>query len=338
MSSGDSPNGGRETAWDEVAPLLNAPGAARLLAGRPVASVRRSAGAYSSSFSIEDVELLFADGTSAALVLKDLSPGALLDGARRAKPPFLLDPRREIETYRHVLGPYDVGAPAMLGAVVDEAGGPYLLLLEKVPGVPLWQVGEMSAWRAAAEWLAVTHRRLAADAAALAGPARLVRYDADYYARWRDRLVSALDPASGSTGSLPEAYAVVVRRLLELPATVAHGEFHASNVLVDPSRPGTRVWPVDWEMAALAPGLMDLADLTAGKWTEAERGEMAGAYRAAIGADSTAAGFEWDLDCCRLHRAVQWLSWSDDWTPPREHRQDWYAEAVAVAKRLGVLP
>ena len=290
MSTGALPNGGREPRWAEVAPLLNAPGAARLLDGRRVTSVRRSAGAYSSSFSIEDVELLFADGTPAALVLKDLSPGALLDGARRAKPPFLLDPRREIETYRHVLGPHDVGAPAMLGAVVDEAAGRYLLLLEKVPGVPLWQVGEIDAWREAARWLSVTHRLLAPAAAALAGPARLVRYDADYYARWQDRLVSALDARSGPTWSVWEAYGGIIPRLLEMPLTVIHGEFHASNLLVDPSPAVTRVWPVDWEMAALAPGLMDLADLTAGKWTAEQRGEMVGAYRAAVGGDARVAG------------------------------------------------
>ena len=334
MSTRNQPDRGAEAIWSEVAPLLNEPAAARLLGGRRVTSVRRSAGGYSSSFSIEDVELLFADGTSAALVLKDLSPGALLDGARRAKPPFLLDPRREIETYRHVLGPYAVGAPAMLGHVSDEAAGRYLLLLEKVPGVPLWQVGEMSAWCEAARWLAVTHRLLAPVAAALAGPARFVRYDAEYYARWQDRLVSALGARSGPTWPAWEAYAGIVPRLLEMPLTAIHGEFHASNVLVEPSPLGTRVSPVDWEMAALAPGLMDLADLTAGNWTAAQRGEMVDAYRA--GGGGTASEFQWDLDCCRLHRAVQWLSWSDDWDPPREHRQDWYAEAVSVAKRLGV--
>ena len=365
MSAGPSQAGGPGAAWDDVLPLLRGPAAERLLGGRAVASVRRAAGAYSSSFSIEDVELTFDDGTSAPLVLKDLSPGALLDKARRAKPPFLLDPRREIETYRHVLGPYGLGAPAMVGFAADEAAGRYLLLLEKVPGVPLWQVGELAAWRAAARWLAAAHRRLAPDAPALAAPARLIGYDADYYARWRRRAAEAAAVRGDDARRLLGAYDRAVERLLQLPRTVVHGEFHASNVLVEASPAAVRVRPVDWEMAALAPGLMDLADLTAGNWTDAQRDAMAAAYRAAaaagpavagadqpgaggagaeydgaggaVGAGAEAAGgdFGRDLDCCRLHRAVQWLSWSDDWTPPREHRQDWLADAERVARRLG---
>ena len=27
--------------------------------------------------------------------------------------------------------------------------------------------------------------------------------------------------------------------------------------------------------------------------------------------------------------ALQWLGWSDDWTPPPEHRHDWLSEALA---------
>ena len=32
----------------------------------------------------------------------------------------------------------------------------------------------------------------------------------------------------------------------------------------------------------------------------------------------------------RLHLAVQWLGWSRDWTPPREHATDWLGESVSA--------
>jgi aminoglycoside phosphotransferase (APT) family kinase protein len=42
------------------------------------------------------------------------------------------------------------------------------------------------------------------------------------------------------------------------------------------------VCPVDWEMAAVGPGLVDLAALSAGGWTAPEREALALAYYAAL--------------------------------------------------------
>ena len=307
--------------------LLSSPEARRALGGDVVA-VRRAPGAYHSSFAIEDVEVTFGEGRTRGLVLKDVSPGGLLADAARAKPSFLYDPRREIETYRHVLGPHALGAPALVAAAADDAGRWYVLVLEKVAGVPLWQVGEIEAWAAAARWAATAHRRLAAAAPSLAAPARLLRYDADYYAHWAAR-------ARGVAPRLAAAYDRVIPMLLDMPRTFIHGEFHASNILVETVDGRMRIRPVDWEIAALGPGLMDLADLTAGNWADDQRDAMAAAYRAETESADTG-DFEHDLDCCRLHRAVQWAFWADDWSPPPEHDQDWLAEARRVAERLGV--
>jgi hypothetical protein len=318
--------------------LDESPEARRLRDGRELVAVRRSAGEYSSSFAIEDVELVFADGSVVSLVLKDLGPQSLLAEAARVKPAFLFDPRREIETYRHVLGPHDVGAPAMVGDAIDEAAQSYLLLLEKVAGVPLWQVGGFEVWRAAARWQAAMHARFTGVAGALAGPARLLRYDAAYYARWRDRARSALasSPNRPDAQRLLSTYEAAVPRLLALPRTFIHGEFHASNVLVESAPTGARIRPVDWELAALAPGLMDLADLTAGKWTPRQRDLLVHAYGEELSARGAPHSTDFDtaLDDCRLHRAVQWLSWSAGWSPPRQHAQDWLGEALRVCDSL----
>ena len=99
--------------------------------------------------------------------------------------------------------------------------------------------------------------------------------------------------------------------------------------------------PVDWEMAAVGPGLVDLAALTAGGWTADERTALALAYHAALaqaGGPPPAREEEFltALDYCRLHLAVQWSGWSSGWSPPAEHAQDWLGEALSLAEKLGL--
>jgi hypothetical protein len=114
-------------------------------------------------------------------------------------------------------------------------------------------------------------------------------------------------------------------------------EFYASNVLVQAAEE-PRVCPVDWEMAAVGPALADVAALTAGNWTPEARESVALAYLDALpaGAGPARAAFLEALDYCRLQQAVQWLGWSADWTPPREHAQDWLGEALRLAGQLGL--
>lgn len=314
----------------------------RSIAARPpkadvrVTELRRQPATYYSSFSMEELDARLSDGRRLALVLKDLGPRGLLRDARRVKPRFLYDPMREIETYRQILEPYRVGAPAYFGCHVDEERQHYLLLVERAEGRPLWQEGDLSAWCEAARWLADMHVRLAVPAESLCTPARLIRYDEAYFCRWAERTANNARGAP-AVGKLIALYPRLIERLASSPCTFIHGEFHASNVIVESSALGLRVRPVDWEMAAIGPGLMDLADLTAGKWTEQQRGAIVDAYRSAT---QEAGGrlsdtFDEDLDYCRLHRAVQWLGWADEWAPPREHAQDWLAEALRLADHLG---
>jgi aminoglycoside phosphotransferase (APT) family kinase protein len=330
---------------DEVRAIVEAADAEPGGGGRRVTSVRRRTGMYVSSAAVEELDAVFDDGTELPLVLKDLTASARLNDAARTKPAFLYDPRREFEVYRRVLWPNRVGVPRLHGSFADPAAGRYALLLERVEGDPLWQVGHFDTWLAAARWLAAFHARFAGDADALAGPAHLLRYDAGYYRVWITR---AVEFATGgrrtpdeirSLEELARGYDRVVDRLLAQPRTVIHGEFYASNILVKQGPAGVQILPVDWEMTATAPPLMDLADLSSGKWSDREKQALALAYHSAAAEAGapvarTAEAFFEDLDLCRLHRAVQWLGWAADWTPPREHAQDWLGEALRLSRKF----
>ncbi len=117
-----------------------------------------------------------------------------------------------------------------------------------------------------------------------------------------------------------------------MPRTVIHGEFYASNVLVAGDAADPRVCPVDWELAAAAPGLIDLAALVSGGWSDGdrERDRRRLPLRGRPGAFSAR-----QLDLARLQLAVQWLGWAEpSWSPPAGQRHDWLGEALALAERL----
>jgi aminoglycoside phosphotransferase (APT) family kinase protein len=299
---------------------------------------------YRTSFAIEELDAVLDDGTSLRLVFKNLGEEALSSAARDVKPSFLHDPLREIEAYRAILAPAQLGTPTYYGATVDPARGRYWLFLENVPGIVLWQIGELETWQQAAAWLATLHRRFADRDDWESEPEHLLRYDADFYRLWLDRARSFAgenaDPARArrSFDWLASRYDDVVERLVTLPVTFIHGEFYASNVLVEEDSRPLRVCPIDWERAAIGPGLVDLAALTAGSWEDDERTALVLAYRDTQirlgGSPPPLDDFLTALHCCRIYLALQWLGWAPAWSPPPEHRHDWLAEALRLTEEL----
>jgi hypothetical protein len=318
-------------------------------ASRRIVKLERSPSSYCSSFAVEELEVWLDDDTALGLVFKDLSRTALLGQARQVKPAFLYDPLREIETYESILTPYRLGTATCYGSVVDREAESYWLFLEKVPGLELYQIGEFAVWQQVARWLAVMHTRFAGETESLMRAARLLRYDGDFYRLWLHRAqaflrqTEPLRPKSvwRRVERLAARYDQVIERLVALPPTFIHGEFYASNVLVqETSSDELRVCPIDWEMAAVGPGLIDLAALIAGGWTDEEKRALASSYHAALSPHSgwrpTPDAFLYALECCQLHLAVQWLGWSSEWLPPPEHAHNWLSEALYLAEKLGL--
>ena len=309
-----------------------------------IVSLQRDISEYSSSFSIEELKVELDNGLTLNLMFKDLSRRALLEDARQTRPEFLLDPRREIEVYRSILYQYPMGTAKFYGSFVEESNDRFWLFLERVPALELYQVGEFNTWLMSARWLARLHRRFEEEIEALVKKAHLVCYDRDFYELWPSRAVafSQHHPRSTQTAirRLANAHDKVVERLLALPTTFIHGDFYASNILVQNATDGSRICPVDWEMAAAGPGLMDLAALVSGKWSPEEQAALVSAYghvqfpgkRSRVVQNQ----FLEDLMYCQLHVAIQWLGWSAEWSPPEEHQQDWLCQALQLADRLGL--
>lgn len=266
---------------------------------------------------------------------KDLAPEALLGEARTARPAFVHDPRREPAAYRELLRPLAIGPHC--GASGDD-----WIVIERVPGVELWQIGDPDIWMRVAARVASVHRRLAVAllpghvgraARRRSGPTHadrvpLLVHNRRLFAAWRERAAAA-----GVPPVVLAAHRRATERLLSIPPAVLHGELYPSNILVRIVGFRLDVWPIDWELAGLGPAVLDVAALTAGGWAEPQRELMARAYfEAARHPSGSWEAFRADLAAARLHLCVQWLGWAPGWTPPAEHAHDWLGEALALSE------
>jgi hypothetical protein len=302
------------------------------------AEIRRRPFEYATSFPLEELELTLEDGARLCLIFKRLDWDALSEAARAAKPRFLHDPLREPAVYASILAPAALGAPRHYGSPDDPRDGRHWLFIERIEGRELYQVGERELWEAVARWLGAMHLRLGAHLDRHARSGRLIDYDGAFYRRWLERARSFRgapgqpESRARSLDWLAARYEPAIDELAAMPKTVIHGEFYASNVLVSGGAADPRVSPVDWELAAAAPGLVDLAALVSGGWSDEDREAIVAAYRSVADPASCSAR---QLDLARLHLAVQWLGWAEpSWRPPEGQRQDWLGEALALAERL----
>jgi predicted glycoside hydrolase/deacetylase ChbG (UPF0249 family) len=220
--------------------------------------LERASSRYSTSAPIEDVVVHLADGSSRRLVLKDLSAASLLPGAKAGKPAFLSDPGREPAVYRWLLP--EVPADRSAGCLhIGEGSRTTWLLLEKVAGVELYQVGELEVWCGAAAAVARLHGELwsALDHHPQVRP-HLVVHDEPAMRDWmrRARVFDALHGGVhyADLVALDRVHARVVRELVRQPPVVLHGDLYASNVLVVRDDL-LRVCPIDWEYAGGGAGV-----------------------------------------------------------------------------------
>jgi len=297
---------------------------------------------YNTSFGLDDLQVELADGRSLRLIRKNLGVSGLLEDARNGKPSFLHEPYREIQTYRRLLNQADLGTATCYGAVADTDSARYWLFLEKVDGRELYQVGEVDIWVQVAAWLAELHGCSALEVDSVQQRNRhLISYDAEFYRRWLTRARNYTEAAGRADQErtlavIGNGLEAALGLLAELPTSFVHGEFYASNVLIGEGTVGRRICPVDWEMAGIGPGLLDLAALCTG-WDDTNLRAIVRGYSAAHDQQAWLRGEErllLLLRCCQLCLAVQWLGWAPQWVPPAEHARDWLGDASQLAEGI----
>jgi len=313
-------------------------GTLRALLGDAIAAtgpavVERRVSPYRSTHELEDVDLVLADGRRLRLVLKACG----LAATHGVRPRIVMDGHRELWAYEALLPRLDLGAPRFFGRL-DLGPDGERLVLERIAGEPLHLAGDLDAWHEAARWLARFHARGLEYWKAVAASGRALSQDPALHERWlaraRRRAVTG-EGATVWTEEIDDAARRAIRILADSPRTLVHGELYASNVIDSGTGAEPRVRVVDWESIGVGPAALDLAALTAGDWSDAVRGELVAAYRAAVGPDIARHPlFEPALDSARLVNALQWLGWSEGWSAPPHQARDWHSEARAAAARV----
>jgi aminoglycoside phosphotransferase (APT) family kinase protein len=290
-------------------------------------SIAFSRSPYASSHFLVDVAVSTRKAVT-HFVLKDT--GSISHAAKAPRQHLPQSSDRESNVYAAVLRGID-GPPRYFGAL--RGAHRHWLLLERVRGRELTKVGDHRIWRLAARWLGRFHG-LETDFSK-DGVSRGEAYFRDALRR----ALPALEAADPNLGlhRVVRAWDPVVELLLATPACLVHGDAFPANVVVGPQ---DRVCFVDWELAGMGPGLLDLAAFTAGSWTASEREGMNNGYEAGLrdsrAPSSSSAGLTRRLLASRILVAVEMIGAMSSWEPPSHQLWDWPRELATLARELAL--
>lgn len=311
-------------------------------AGAPGATVTRRPFEYATSHRLEEVDVDCHDGRKLHLVAKHVGQKGMTEAAQLARPAALNRAARELAVYRDVLSGAGLGTPELVGGFASDDDDTGVIVLERVEGTPLAEIGDFTVWEAAARWLARMHAAFSGvptwfPESTPGSRSSLVRYDRDLLAAaGRRGLARAAQQALGSAElcvALGARHEYALRALESAPITLVHGDFYPSNIIVA----GDRIAVVDWELAGTGPAVLDLAALAAGGWNSEQRHDLIRAYHEETLVQrrpETFTALARRVELASLHLALRWVGSAPDWEAPDEHRRDWFADAVAALARL----
>ena len=220
-------------------------------------------------------------------------------------------PAYEALVYREILSRSELRRPEFLGCYEHPVSGETWLFLEYLAdAVRLDESSEP--WESVAratQWAARFHEE---QAKRLDNPTPELRvYDEAYYLRWPRRVAGF---ASGDDLAwlrrVCEIFEGHVEAMTRSAQTVIHGEFTVHNVLCTDSS----ICPVDWESAAIAPGVIDLASMTEG-WPAELAERCVSEYKSTLSPNETPSEFASLLDVARVYWSLRWLGHKSDVIP-----------------------
>jgi aminoglycoside phosphotransferase (APT) family kinase protein len=244
------------------------------------------------------------DGTTLSLFVKRLEPEEHPDKRRRDREPLV---------YRHLLAARDLPVPRFHESGWDPQSGTYELVLEHVDDWSL-KYHDLEHWMTAARRLAELHAHFAARPAELERADFLLRLDREYFEAWAARAITAAGAVSPDLARHAEralgGHGEIVAAVLAAPPTLVHNDLAPKNVIAQTASRPARICIVDWEMAGVGCGLLDLAHLAHGLAPRDAR-RLRDAYASALG--HTGGELRGLLAACEHLNAVYRLAHVGEW-------------------------
>ena len=291
-----------------------------------VRRLRRQPSEFATLFPAEILWVSLDDGTELRLFLKHLGPEqpGQPDKERRD---------REVRVYETLLLEEDLPVPKYYGSRPNAATGRLELYLEYIDDWTL-KYHVLEHWATAAQRLAFLHFHFAARAEALRACDFLLRLDGAYFAAWAQRAFTALADQSADLAAqlkvVLTGYGAVCELLAAQPVTLVHNDLAPKNVLAHRSHTPARICLIDWEMAGVGCGLLDLVHLKYG--FDPERGqELLTAYRSGLHGTNLLPNNDREfarlLAACELHKTLYRIAHSPAWNLPLTTLAQWVADA-----------
>jgi aminoglycoside phosphotransferase (APT) family kinase protein len=303
--------------------------------GRPVrvAALRREPSPYTTLFPAEILTVSLNDGRHMSLFLKSL-------GSQQADHPDKARRDREILVYERLFANERLPVPRYFGASQDRLSGHCSVLLEHVDAWNL-KYHELSRWPAVAHRLAELHAHFAASPRLLAKSDFLISLDARYREAWCARARSVLRthcPEGCRHLELAlQSMSQVGRVLDDQRRTLVHNDLSPKNVLVEHSAEPPQVFIVDWELAGVGCGFLDLVHLTYGLQERDEQellsayceGLSAGGYRLPAGRE-----LQTVIAASQLVKTIYRLARSSAWGLDAGTMLRWAREAEELSRNV----
>jgi hypothetical protein len=302
--------------------------------GQPVtvSALRREASPFATVSCAEVLSISLADGARTSVFLKHLGP-------EQADHPDKQCRDREVRVYEQLLNDKDLPAAAYYGSRWNARAERREVFLEFVDD---WNLTchHLEHWFTAARRLARLHAHFAARADQLWACGFLLRLDLQYLCDWAGLALSVVTEQSHAwadeLGPVVARYGGVAEFVARQPPTLVHNDLAPKNVLVDRSASPARVCFVDWEMAGVGCGLMDLVHLKHGLGPADDR-EMCAAYcselegTGLLPADQDQRGAL--FAACELHQTLFRLAHLCPWGVTQKTAAQWVAEARRLFDR-----
>lgn len=269
-----------------------------IVGGRTVL-LRREPMRYSTTFPCEIVTCRIGRGRARRLFCKYTSSVNYVGHGHRGGIGY------EAEVYGGVLSSRKLVRPRFYGGYKEPRTGQHWLFLEYLEGSQsISKLNDVSVMKRAARWIARFH--VANESNVTTKHWRfLKRYDKDYYLGWVWRTSEFAGPLHKRFPWLRGLCARASELLAPLMAfrpTVIHGEYYPQNILFHRGQ----VCPIDWESAAIAEGLIDLATLTEG-WRPSIKEACEKAYVRGRWPAGPPSRFKEALRAARLYVNFRWL-------------------------------